>query len=276
MYKKLGMAALGAVAAYGAKGKSAQGRRADRKIPAKRKQTVVGPWGTKIMQVSHISEHDSYASRSGWGDKRQIGFVRYQNATWMVERDVSWRDGSGGAWKTAYDKSEQQLIAEGTGRVYTKPAPRPKKSVLPAHLRPEFDRFVLSILGREAFIPHNEIDFGRYRWDKTATKSVWTTPTAGELAEWIFVSSSRTPQLLFSRATGGTVQDPGWQVSAALSDLLSGDITNRWYDSAPLRRKWTGQVSSALARLKKQGKVFSMTSYRNNKEGQEWGLKRYE
>ncbi len=270
MYKKLGMVALGAAAAYGASGR---GRRADRKIPAKRNQTVVGPWGTKRMQVEDILEMDAVWS----GDNSQVGFVRYQNETWMVKRDVSWRDGSGGAWKTAYDKSEQQLYAEQLGRVYVKPARQPKKeSVLPAHLRPEFDRFVLSILGREAFIPHNEIDFELYGWDKTATKFVWTPPTAGELAEWIFVSSNRTPQRVFSRATGGTVQDPGWQVSEALSDLLSSDITSRWFDSAPLRRKWTTQVRSALMRLKKQGKVFSLTGMRKNREVKEWALKRYE
>ena len=274
-----GGAAAGYLAGTGRSGRGGQ-RAENVKVRAKGGQTVEGPWGTKTMQVSRITE--SPPASVFLRDHHQIGHARYQNESWQVSRKVPeadrWSRESYDEipWKASFDKSFEQRMTEMMGDEYVKPTRQRKESVLPAHLRPEFDRFVLSVLGRTKFIPHREVDYSRYHWDPKATKEVWNPPTAGDIAKWIFAFSSPRGGKHYSSELAQSVTDPGWQVSQELYDVLIPSAQQVWFDNAYLRRQWTTQVRSALTRLKKQGKVFTMTGYRKGKEIKEWALKEYE
>jgi len=239
-----------------------------------RGQTVKGPWGTKTMQVAKITE-TAYTFMTS-----QQGTVRYKNDIWPVSREVKWDvyGRSDVPWE-ATGKTQSQMFAEWReelGMSPVDPTPTKRESVLPVHLRPEFDSFVLSILGRTEFSPHTERDFARVHWDPTATKEVWNPPTAGDIAKWIFAYSSVGSHTYYSSELGQHVTDPGWEVSDELQAVLVESGGQVWMDNAYLRRKWTTQVRSALTRLKKQGKVFTMTGYRKGNAIKEWALKEYE
>ncbi len=208
---------------------------------------VTFPDGKTVKKrVTKIVRH----SRSMFGDRStgaflEIGWVRHGGMVYMVDRttgydhDVYYESAATPqkpGWKTSETIEPRKRTRNPTSKL------TPAENVW-------LEKAILHYLATDGGLVE------RYRgWGKYTTL---LAPTQGEVATGIFVGSPYK----IKDAIGPIPVVPNDQRSRS----LDGAEESFNYDYSGAKKFWGGRVGTVLKRLKRQGKVFTMTEYRKNK-----------